>query len=363
MSSVKVSIIEYQGRKDIEGKAVGHAPKVLAESYEAIKNFCEVDIYCPPSVQKSLNAGITGKMHILEKEIVMKSGNSVYEKIANKFRMFANLKKAVKESDAEYLWFFNVEYYFFLYMAFRRRVNKKVIVTMYTETFIRPGRFAGIKNYFFEKALKKIDCIISTGEHFSFNGTKSIFIPDYYYDSDKYEQYRMSNDGIRQKKEKCICLGTMSSDKELEQLTEVFSHIDYPLEIAGRFFDRSRYENLVKKAGDNIVIKDEYLSEVEYFRLLADSKYVILPYSSDMYSNKTSGVLQEALFLDTIPVAYNKVLRVNSTPGIGIEDWSELNTESFKGDTSELLKRYEELRNTVYGRKNITEKYRQVFDK
>lgn len=364
----KVAMIEYQGRCDTKEKAVGHAPKVLQEYYEFICEHTEVSIYAPNVILQELPERMRENSMVLPGKIVMKTDSSFFEKIMNKLHMFQNISKALKNSDAEIVWFFNVEYYLMLYLAMHRKSKKKIVCTLFQEKFSGSGIVAKVKQKIFSAAQKKINLIITTGEKFCFPNCEYKFIPDYYYSQDKYEKYLNMT-----KRERVVCLGTMGNGKQLEELVETFNFLKYPLVIAGRFYDKERFQRLKETANENIVIEDKYLSEEEYMETLASAKYAILPYDESQYQKQTSGVLQEAIFVNTIPVTYEKILSGNNLSGIGFSSWSDLKDnkgnyfdEDVQNTTKqceilELLCEYEKLRNGIYSRANIEKEYADIF--
>ena len=379
---VKLSLVEYQGRQDTTGRPVGHAPKVLAQYFEIVQNSFDTDIFAPECILKESEKKLSDRkawderkksknIHILPNSLVMKGKNSFSDKILNKFRMFSNINKALKNSQADVVWFFNTEYYLMLYLAVVGNHGKKVCVTTFMEGFTakKNGRFAGIKQKIFEKAQKKISLIIATGYGYHFKNAKSVYIPDYTYDEGIYGKYVNGNFaceiGIKIPEGRyAVCLGTMNPEKQLEEMTEAFSRIGYPLIVAGRFYDKERLERLRAVAADNITFIDSYLSVDEYYMLLTKAEYVVLPYSPEQYGTQTSGVLQEAVFCGTIPVSYNRVLDGNCVKGIGFENFDMLKNEDLEISAEkrrDYLDEYARLRRDVYDKNKIEKDLREAL--
>lgn len=352
----KVTMVEYQGRCDTGGKAVGHAPKVLIEYYDFIKDIADVEIFAPRGILQELPKEISRKSKALPKHILMKGHNSLFEKIANKKVMFDNLRIAFRRSDADIIWLFNVEYYVMLYLFLHKKPKAKLVCTLFLEQFSGNGMVGKIKSFVFSKARAKMDLIISAGEDFNFPECETVFIPDYYDQPEKMGAYRKLA-----KKEQAVCLGTMGNGKQLEEMVEAFNRIGYPLIVAGRFYDNERFAKLKEMANANITLANKYLSDSEYLELLASSKYTVLPYSPSQYRKQTSGVLQEAVFLNTVPVTYQDILEGNHVQGIGFASWDELCIEQLTGNTKEYENSYEVLRNTRYHRDCIAKAYESVF--
>lgn len=139
----------------------------------------------------------------------------------------------------------------------------------------------------------------------------------------------------------------MSKSKKLEELVQTFNELDYPLEIIGHFREKDRADILMGKAHNKIFIQDTYLSEEEYLLKLAEAKYAVLPYDETEYNNRTSGVLQECIFVNTIPITFSSILEANGTAGIGINDirdildikLNSINTDSIKNSYLERRKK------------------------
>ena len=184
------------------------------------------------------------------------------------------------------------------------------------------GILGKILNFFYRKGASKFDGLIYTQKGMAQFHPNAIYIPDYSYNKEKYQKYEQAA-----KKEKVVCPGTMNPFKKLEEMIEAFNINGIKLEIRGYFFDKERFQRLLKMKKDNIVIEDVILSEEEYYRMIAEAKYCILPYDMEQYAGRTSGVLQESVFLNTIPIAPSPLLRENQIQGIGYGDIMDLGTK------------------------------------
>ena len=340
----KIILAEYQGRQDTNGKAVGHGPKVLGEYAGLIKDEYELTILAPRCILKATAPDGRAGSKVLPHSIVMKSDNSVFEKIFNKIKMFANINMVLKNNAADTVWFFNTEFYLMLYLAVFGNNKKNIICTLFMENF-GGGLRGSVKQRIFEAAQKKMRLIISTGPGFCFKNVPYKFIPDYYCDEAEYAPYRRP---VR--KEQAVCLGTMGAEKQLEELVEGFNRTGYPLVIAGRFYDRDRLARLKEAAADNITIRDEYLSREEYLKLLGESSFVVLPYSASQYATQTSGVLQEAVFMDTVAVSHRAVLEGNRIAGIAYDELKNIDRSLLEKDTAGCKKEYARLRKELYSK-------------
>lgn len=354
---MKIGMIEYQGRCDEKGVAVGHAPKVLGDYMKIAKNIGDVQIYAPRTILESIDSSISKQAKILPGFINMSGHKSLATRINNKLRMFKNIKLAIKNSDADLLWFFNVEFYFWLYIFLHKKAKQKIVATMFIAGY-EGGLVAVIKQKIFEKAQRKIDYIVGTGASFSYKNVEHTFIPDYVYEADKLEKYLEVS-----KQDYAVCLGTMDRGKQLECLIDAFNHNGYRLVIAGRFYDKEWYKELCEASHDNIEIIDDYLDGERYMKLLSEARYCVLPYSPDKYGIQTSGVLQEAMFVDTIPVSFNRVLEGSGLPGVGVESWEDLYDANLLVEDKDIRDSLKRLRENVYDYNVVLDSYKKIFDK
>lgn len=348
-----ICMAEYQGRCDEEGTAVGHAPKVLGAYHALIKEDFATEVFAPRCILKASTPESAKGAKVLRYHIVMKGRNSLFTKIANKLRMFANIRSVFMHTKADKIWFFNTEFYLMLYLALFGNHGKEIYVTMFLDGY-HGGMVAKIKQKIFEKAQKKMKCVISSGPRFRFKNAPQVFMPDYPYEEAAYAAYRKLP-----KEETAVCIGTMGAEKEIEELVECFTANGYPLQIAGRFYDKERLKKLREAAGYRVILRDENLTGEEYLTMLAKARFVVLPYRPSQYGTQTSGVLQEAVFLDTVPISYHEVLENNEVPGIGFSDWNEVTHESL----FELrdMDAYERLRKEVYSTEHMKETLKKVF--
>lgn len=386
-----IYMIEYQGRCDENGKAVGHAPKVLNEYYNFIKEYSRVTVLAPSTILKEFKGEVYVPRVTLEKHIEMKGKTPFIEKITNKLHIFSNASKAVKaaaKDENAVLWFFNVEYYIMLWFVFlsglpnvkRKHKFKKIVLTMFIDGY-HAGNKSTLKNkiknkfkqWIFETAQKKFDLIIATGEKFKYKNAESVFIPDYYYINETYDKYNKISSGAAdssfessldlapQKLNEAVCLGTMGRGKQLKEMVDAFSKIGYKLTVAGRFYDKALVNELRESASENVIIKDDYLSLDEYLTLLSNAKYTVLPYSPENYAFQTSGVMQEAMFLRTIPVTYSAILNGNCMKGIGFDSWDSLTKEMLNKEYPELIGFYNDKISGKYSREYAVKNYENIF--
>lgn len=352
---MKVAMSEYQGRCDVKGTAVGHAPKVLMDYYNIISEFSDVTVFAPRTILRSIERNVSKTARVFPAYIVMRGHNSFFKKIHNKLGMFRNIRLTLKYAKTDVIWFFNVEFYLMLYLAFCRKPKQKIVCTLFINGY-EGGTIAKLKQKIFERAQKKMHIIIASGKGFFYKNAKCVYIPDYIYDESKFKEYKeVHKEGF------AICAGTMNRDKQLDELIDAFNKSGYPLKIVGRFYDEKWLEDLKAKANSNITIENKYLEYSEYLELIAKATYCILPYSPEKYGIQTSGVLQESMFLGTVPVAHKRVLSASGAEGIGYEKIEELSTIDFNQDSSVYNEKINDIINKDYTVESVVAKYKEIF--
>lgn len=322
----KVLMIDYYGMCDQDGRAVGHAPKVLEEYGELIRDAYEVSVAASPC----LIEGIKGEFHdkyTLKYNIYSENEMSLRKRIKDKWFLLSNIREALRIEGYDIFWFYKTDFFLFFFLCFmniRKRKKQTGFMAQIYQASFGQGALQGILNWFYRKGMQKFDGITYAQKTMAGIHPNMLFFPDYYYDPDKYRRY-----GKAEKKEKAVCLGTMNAYKQLDQLIEAFGRNGYCLEIKGYFYDKDFCNRLSRKLPENIVLEDTILTEEEYYETLAGAKYTILPYDMGQYQSRTSGVLIESLFLDTTAVAPKQLLFENQIDGMGYDRIEELGDPSF----------------------------------
>lgn len=339
----KILMIDYYGMCDQNGQAVGHSPKVLEEYTDLVENDFEVNAAVSPCLIQGVNPKVH-KLYKLKYDISTENAQSILKRITDKIKLFHNIRQVLKLNAYDIYWFYKTDFFLFLFFCLsgkkRKHYTKKFIAQIYQESF-GSGIIQKILDRIYRKGMLKFDGIIYTQKDMAATHPNTLHIPDYYYDAGKYKKYEST-----EKEEKVVCLGTMNPYKKLDELVDTFNRNGYPLEIRGYFFDKNFYRSLCNKINANIVIEDRILSEEEYYKTLARAKYTILPYDMEQYQSRTSGVLIESMFLNTIAIAPMQLLRANQIEGIGYETLAELADASFfckeyKPDNRAKMKEYD----------------------
>ena len=287
MRMKKVLLIDYYGICDKDGRAVGHSPKVLEEYSTLLGDCYTVSVAASPCLIKEAGEQFHDK-YTLRYDIYSDREMSVRKRIQDKVRLF----------------------FFLCFRGIRQdRKSAKYMAQIYQAGFGQ-SRLAPVLNWFYRRGMRKFDGITYAQKDMAGLHPNMMYFPDYYYDPGKYQKYRKA-----EKQEKAVCLGTMNTYKRLQELIEAFGSNGYPLEIKGYFYDKNYYRNLREGLAQNIVLEDRILSEEEYYRTLAGAKYIVLPYDMGQYQSRTSGVLIESLFLDTVAIAPKQLLAENQIGG------------------------------------------------
>lgn len=323
MKKETITLIDYCGSCDGEGKAIGHSPKVLMEYADLLKDHYKLEAILPLCIHETVKTGTFDRITNLPYQIIEEGNRDLLKRLVDKYKLFRNIGLSNRYSEQKICWYYRTDFFLFLYYFFHRKPKDKTLICLLYQQKFAKGLLGKALNLIFKRGLSKFDAVIYTQKNMKIPHPKVFYMPDYYYDA-KYEPYRkMSKD------DKVVCLGTMNPYKELEKLVDVFNANGMKLEIAGRFLDQQRYLDLQNRAKDNVIVENVVLSEDDYYKKLAGAKYSILPYDMKVYEGRTSGVLLESIFVGTIPIAPKRLLEENEVRGIGYDTLQELLESSF----------------------------------
>lgn len=322
----KILLIDHWGSCDSEGKPIGHTLKVINEYKNILKDNYEVSAAMPECMSKELASEGFEDVYSLKYSICEAQPKSIYEKIVDKLKVFYNLHEIRKIKGYDIVWYIRADFFMLFYMLLHKKVREYRVYTLIYHSEYGNGLLGRILKCIQTKSLEKFDGIIYTQKGMKIKHKNIFYMPDYIYDENKYEKYIP-----KVKKEKVVCVGTINSDKDIEGLVEVFNQNGYLLEIMGRFLDDKRFEDLQRIAKSNITIINKVLTDEEYYTKLGEAKYSILPYKMKAYAGRTSGVLQESMFVNTIPIAPGRLLEQNGIAGYGYGELEEL--KSFAGES------------------------------
>lgn len=315
----KVLMIDYKGNANRAGVPIGHPIKVINEFSQLLQYHCKVKLLIPENYKDYIKDVPDRDVHWLSKFMNIE-GISFFDRIANFFNRVINIRESLNcFENEEIIWFVNADIVLFVYMFFSPTSfkNKKIWLTLYDAQVSNKRR---LKRFFLKKTLVRFNAIFESTLKADIEGINTYQLPDYIYYPEYYEKYNNAN-----KIDRVLYVGTISDDKDIEGLVEAFYNSDKQLLIAGKFRDPLKFQYLKDKASENITFKNSYITEEEYYKLIAESKYIILPYKMEGYMNRTSGVLMEAIYLDSIPIAPKYLLEFNNTSGIEYLELRDVN--------------------------------------
>lgn len=323
-------LCNYYGMCDSSGKAVGHSVKVTDEYGQILQDAIgRVSLIASSCIVKGITADCFDEIVELDNEIVVDTPFTFARRISDKIKIWNNLKKCFLISG-DTLFFYQVDFFFFLYILTHKLPTAKRIYALIYHSNFTGGILEPILNKICRAGMNKLSGVFYTNHGNVLPDIKSVWIPDYYYMDEKYGYFFSLP-----KEEKCVCLGTMNRYKQIEEIVKLFSKTNYRLEIVGRFDDKERY-NRIKNAvenSSNITVEDTILEDYDYYAKMGKSKYNILPYDMNQYINRTSGVLQEVIFVGSIPIAPNRLLDYNSVKGIGYDSIEDVDVEKLYDDS------------------------------
>ena len=353
-----ILMVDYNGTCNEEGEALGHSPKVLHEYAGLLNGFAVVDALLSPCVAEKVVKEDFKNVYKLRYNLIQGRNNSIVKRIIDKYYLFYNLSKVFRQRDYDIILFYKMDFflavYLFLFGLWKKNRSTKYIGLIYQQKFEVP--FASLVNYIYQKGIQRLDGLIHTLELNELNHKNKMYMPDYYYVPETYDKYKKI-----EKQEKVVCVGTMNYYKELDKLVECFNMGTYPLEICGYFMDKEMLIRLQKKANKNIQIHDCVLSQEEYYTLIGEAKYSILPYNMQQYKERTSGVLYETVFLGSIPIAPKGLLEYNHVSGIAYDSWEELQEWIKDGVKKESGLWMQEQKKVVYSSEEIQRNLEQFL--
>lgn len=314
----KILLVDYYGTCDRDGNVVGHSPKVLKEYKELIQEDFDVSAAVSPCLLQSSGEGFE-KVISLKYNIHTERTRSIWKRIKDKLKLFVNIYEVLKVKGYDIVWFYRTDFFLFLFFSLKITQNSTKLIAQIYQKVPFDGKFKNILDIFFSRGIIKFDGLIYTQKSMKGLHPYSMYMPDYYYNKDKYNRYKNIL-----RKDKVVCLGTMSPYKKLTELVDVFNFNNKNIEIKGYFYDKNIYRDLLSRKKNNIIVQDVILSEREYYSTLAEAKYSILPYDIKKYKERTSGILLESLFLGAIIIAPKQLLLENRINGIGYENMSQL---------------------------------------
>lgn len=326
----KILLAEQWGSCDAKGQTIGHTSKVLKEYFELLKDFFEIRVIAHPNLVCSVNQKDYQDISYLKYCICEEEKKGILKRLQDKIKLFMNIHKIWNQKGNDIIWFFRGDFFLLLYAIFSPKVKGTKYYCLIYHNQYGKGLVNRIIDLIYRVGIKRFDGIIYTQEKMCVRHNNAFYMPDYLYCKENYDKYI-----FERKTEKAVCVGTMNHDKDIEGLVFTFNENGYPLEIMGRFMDSEYFKYIKSIAKENVIVENIILSVEEYNSKLGEAKYSVVPYKMSAYNGRTSGVLLESLFLNTIPIAPKQLLEDNNIPGIGYDDLIELEKRDFWGKMQE----------------------------
>ena len=330
-----IAIVDYISYINSENEPIGHPVKVMNECATWIRKefeitFCAHKLYLS-QIAENGNA-LKLPFYIREGRINGKTGI-----LKQLFISWSNLSRVYKQEDFGYIWLTNIDVFILFYLIMHRKYAKRTIITTYLSRF--PKKY---QNHLLQNLISELKLLIYTNPQFEFIESNCKFIPDYLYNDDIYRKYKKYKEDI------VVCVGEMNTQKDLVAMIEVFKKCRYKLKVIGYFEDKQLYNKLILIKSDNIEIEDEYLAYDNYLSIIATAKFCFLPYRKEIYKDKTSGVLLESIFLDTVPITIKELLNKIGICGIGYEKIEDVRVESLFEQYEKYIIENKKIVNEIY---------------
>lgn len=350
-------IVDYIGYCDEFGKPIGHTIKTISEALENIVKSKDVCLIIPKCYESYFDKQKVKLLHNIDtRELIYENKLNKIKHIIKKIILIKNILK-----NNDNIWFVNTDFWVFFTLALYRcnRDNiKKIYITNYIDYCDKENKKNKIRSFFYRISSKKVKNIFTTNKKIYCDN--EIYITDYIYDEEKYKKF-LNNKKI----DAVLFAGTINQAKDVRGLVEAFNKNGERLIINGRFDTKELYEEIVNIADNNIEIFNKYLSYDEYYNLLATYKFIILPYKEDCYKNRSSGVVLETIFLNSIPIIPQFMSEGLDIKGIKyqtIEELKNFKIENFKSEYIQEILKYNEIKKENCDINTIRSIYEKAFE-
>ena len=290
---IEIILVDYISPCDKNGKPIGHPLPTLRQAFDLLSPMCKVTCCASRKYRPYIN---------VEYQLPFATAtpkNRGLKSIINTAKKLINLMFLPKAKKGRFFFFTNIDInLFFLARIFKNRETSFSIRLF--ENFEESSGYIGRmkKNIFLASAQNFKRTFISNEMYYRNSAVKnSYFIPDYFYSDEKFGKYI-----VRKKTNNwSLSIGVMNKDKDIIGLLKSFEGHDVKLMVAGSIIGdaptRIELDNAAQRANAELIIDN--LSEEKYFGLIADARFVILPYKKETYFNRPSGILLESVFLET----------------------------------------------------------------
>lgn len=334
---MKINIIDYIGYCNDKKIPTGHIIKTLTDFNNLIQEEVETELIIPRIYKNYINGKNVKYIDIDISELNNSKKYRRLKKSKYTIKKIFIVYKILNEKDINNLWFINTDFWLFFVLAFKKS-QKNIYVTNYINYTEKKGLKGIISKFIYRKALKRINKVFVTNKDKEDN--KHLYIPDYYYDKNQYEQYKKML-----KNKEVLCIGSMNDSKDIKGLIEAFSINGIQLDIMGTLLGNNK--NLKNILCSNINVKNVRLSDEEYYKEFASAKFCILPYKKENYMQRSSGVILEAAFLGVGIIAPKFLIEFSGFEGFSYEDINELKFIKIEEFNKQLLSKVEYNNNII----------------
>lgn len=340
MKQSKKSIIVADpfNRVNREGYPIGHYVNFYRDMHQVLSKKYRVIIACSKEYQQYISADyitISSNQNIIS--------TNIFYKLKEYINVYRTIKRILKNKVNNIIFESSFFLIIIISIILSRTNNKKIFLVTYIDYITGRSIKNRIKNILYKIAKNKISGIISSDNNISTQyKINTLIIPDY------FGRKVCRNININKSYKYDICMLGVIRDKhkEVERIIELYYKTNIKLIIAGEFYDKNRYDDIITMSNksDNIEIINRYITEEIYNNILEDSRFVILPYNTNKY--QSSGIYYEALLK-------LKPLLVSSAPFFeNVEKYGlGYNYNNLPQDPSELLRDmdiYRKLQNNIY---------------
>lgn len=324
----KITLVDYIGNCDSKGEVTGHAVKTLKETKEMLSDSYDVRMVVTQPYARFFDDSRIA--NILSYESSPLRYSSKFKKIRLYIEKICAVREIVKNESM--IWFVNTDFWIYVGVFFsKKRTGQKIFVTNYLDFYTKKN----LKNFIYDCAIKKIDCVFHTNKELK--REKHQYVPDYWFDKKKYNRY------LREKKQEDVYVcGGINEGKDILGVIDAFNVNGQALTIYGKFSNQYVYEAAIQRAQNNIEIENLRLNEEDYYKELSKHKFILLPYKEEIYSNRSSGVVLEAIFMRSIVIAPSFLLRQLGIAGIhydSIEELKYLDLSKLDGERMKNIKK------------------------
>lgn len=306
----RITLVDYIGYCDSKGEVTGHTAKTLKETKEMLSDSYDVSmVVTPPYAQFFDDSCIAS---VLPYESSPQRQSSKFKKIGLYIKKIRAVRNIVNNEST--VWFVNTDFWLYVGLLFsKKKKRQKIFATNYLDFYSKKN----LKNFIYNCAVKKINCVFHT--NVELKRDKHQYVPDYWFDKRKYDKYF-----VKEKQKDVYICGEINEGKDIIVAIEAFNANGEALIICGKFASQSTYKEAVTKAHKNIRIENIRLDDDAYYRELAKHRFVLLPYREESYSNRSSGVVLESIFLGNIVIGPKFLLRQLGIAGIEYDSIDEL---------------------------------------